>query len=259
LSVSISQYSVEPTVVSGKWVLSVILPGIRPQILGDALEASLSGSGIGYNDKSLLLDVADETIHPADRAISVWAHRHRRERLVVHARELSALWQLLADDIWITIIGDPIWRAVDCFRNLSTNPAHPLHAGIVEKKITLGEFYRSPLSLSVCNRQCRKLALTGAETSVDLMLTNATKALKQFAWIGLEGVDAGPQKKLGTLLQQNGYPCAIPVLAIGLPPKKIPDPETQEIIRKAEAADCALWEKAREMRAESFAGTKAQT
>lgn len=236
-----------------KWVLSVILPGLKPQILGGSLSAAIEEKFIPYNDRDYLFDGLDEATHSADRTISIWAHRKKIGRQILHGRELVDLWEALADDIWITLLGNPLWRALDCFRNIQSNLAHPLHEAIAQEGYSFASFYASPISASVCNRQCRKLAMVGGKASPELLLKKASQTLDRFAWVGLEGVDAGPQNRLAHLLKENGYECEVPVLPKMSLPRGLPDAATEAIIRKAEAADFALWDREKAKRTSQVA------
>jgi len=233
-----------------KVLFSPVLPGVNPKPMGAALAAACPEARLHLDAVTPLKVSGSGSVGAYDPLIGIWTEIMAGGAHLVHGKSALDLAHCFPKSAVVMVLGDPLWRAMESFRNVRKSADHPLHAEVEAQGFTTArEFYRSPVSVPLRNRQCRKLAriAEGQELPPDRLFERARSLVEAMVvWIGFEGITSGPQPVLGKVIRDLGVGSGTPDLVPFSPPKAVPDPETAETIREANSADHRLWEFARE-------------
>ncbi|MEO7934262.1 MAG: hypothetical protein ABIT76_14000 [Chthoniobacterales bacterium] len=226
---------------------------MKPALLGNALREACPDAEFHWANEGLLSSDKQRAT-AIDQIIGFWAIVNQSGGHIIHGREVMGFWQLFAGSSWITFLGNPLWRAMDSYRHILQDSKHPLHGEISGAQLSIGEFFASSISKPIRNRQSSKLLTISAsqETEPAWLFEHARRRLEHFAWVGLEGIDMGPQLQLARTLRTGIFNVSPPIVAHHRGPKTSLSAADKRIIREANIADFQLWELFRRRRYLSF-------
>ncbi len=231
-------------------VISLILPGVKPTLLGDALREACPDAEFYWANDALFSNNKKLQAAAADQIIGFWAIVTQSGGHIIHGREVMGFWRLFADSSWVTILGNPLWRAMDSYRNILQDTTHPLHEEVSGAQLSIGDFFASSISKPVRNRQSSKLLAVSTQQEVESewLYNHARRRLEHFAWVGMEGLDVGPQPLLARILRTDILHVSLPIIVRHRGPGTLLSAAERRIIRDANIADFRLWEMYRRRR-----------
>ncbi len=225
---------------TGRVVVSLVLPGVDARPLQEALQRALPAALVHEDARKRVVAGLPDEVNDLNAVLHFQFQEIRKGLHVLHGKDVMELAAPLAGCIRITMIGDPLRKAMAAYRNARNNPTHPLHAHA--SAMDVAAFYASDESLLLRNRQCRKIACVenSALVAPDELLRMAKEILQRdFAWVGLEGVSEGQQ--LQRCLRTHGIDCQNTVLVWPAEKPMHLTTATRDAIMRANSADVRLW------------------
>ena len=207
--------------------LSIVLPGIRSDLLGDLLEQTPS-----------VRSVSDEELAQTDRKVLIWALSQEPTLRLAHGKFPFGSHRNLTREIrYLTLLGNPLAMARKLHRSIAKKPAHPLNALATSNDVSA--FFAKPEAASISNPQTRALAGADGKSIADgdpALLDLAKQNIDQhFDWIGEE---ANLSTSMEALVKLSG-------VSLTLPPNDAEPVEGDTTIEQANALDCELLDYAR--------------
>lgn len=158
-------------------ILSIVLPSIEPQLLGDRF--AFEGARV----------FDDEVVTKTDRKILIWMSADDAETRLVHGKFQFGIDRNLQRDVrYLTVISHPVGRVVKDYEMISRKTGHALHETAKNSAGEISTFLRAPEAACLLNRHTAALAGTegkGLAPNDPALLEIALRNLKEnFLWVG---------------------------------------------------------------------------